>query len=81
MTSRFNGYRLIVALPEAPGCTGCPRGLFYDDTPDGHARAKEFADRENAAGFGIFECLNPFVSADDATFAEVLRQAKLHPPS
>ena len=47
--------RLICALPE-PGCTGAPRGLFYEDTPEGRERAQEFAKQQDRPGWGVFEC-------------------------
>jgi hypothetical protein len=50
--------RLICALPN-PGCPGAPRGLFYQDTPEGNARADEFARQQDRPGWGVFRCLNP----------------------
>ena len=50
--------RLICSLPES-GVPGTPRGLFYYDTPEGHAQARQFAQEQDKPGFGVFECANP----------------------
>jgi hypothetical protein len=65
--------KLIVALPEGPGCSGSPRGLFYANTPEGKKQAEEFARTEDRPGWGVFECVGSFRDdADEHTFAAVL---------
>jgi RecA-family ATPase len=49
-------WRHICSLPN-PGIQGAPRELFYPDTPEGHARAEEFAQRENRPGRGVYDCI------------------------
>ena len=65
--------RLICALPE-PGCAGAPRGLFYEDTPEGRERADEFAKQQDRPGWGVFECLNGLCGDIDHTqaFGDIL---------
>jgi hypothetical protein len=66
--------RLICALPN-PGCPGAPRGLFFADDDTGRARAREFAQREDRPGWGVFESLAVFKdTADMDTFSWVLKQ-------
>jgi hypothetical protein len=49
-------WRHICSLPN-PGILGTPHELFYPDTPEGHARAEEFAQRENRPGRGVYDCI------------------------
>lgn len=66
--------RLICAIPN-PGCSGTPRGLFFQNTPEGEKLAAEFAQREDRPGWGVFETPNSF--RDDAgtleTFNSLLK--------
>ena len=77
---RSASYRLIVALPN-PGEPGSPRGLFYQQTPDGRAKALEFSQREDRPGWGVFECVSSFTEASWDAFDEVVQRALEHPPS
>jgi hypothetical protein len=63
--------RLMCALPN-PGCAGAPRGLFYPDTPEGNARADEFAKQEDRPGWGVFRCLNPL--RDDGDLQQIFER-------
>jgi hypothetical protein len=68
--------RLICAVPE-PGCPGAPRGLFYEDTPEGRARAKQFAEQQDRPGWGVFEMLNGLrddIVDHQAAFADILER-------
>jgi hypothetical protein len=78
--SRPASYSLIVALPN-PGQPGSPRGLFFQRTAEGHARAEEFARREDRPGWGVFETLHSFKEASWEVFEEVVQHALEHPPS
>jgi hypothetical protein len=64
--------RLICAIPD-PGNAGSPRGLFYDNTPEGHAHAKEFARAQDRPGWGVFECVSTFREPTMEAFDEVLK--------
>ena len=44
-------------LTTEPGHPGNTARAFYPDTPEGHARAEEFAQRENRPGRGVYDCI------------------------
>lgn len=73
-------YHLIVALPN-PGQPGSPRGLFYQQTSDGRAKAEEFSRREDRPGWGVFECACSFREASWEVFDDVVQRALEHPPT
>jgi hypothetical protein len=65
--------KLICALPN-PGTPGFPRGLLYPDTPEGHAKAQQFAREQDRPGWGVFELANNLhEDADYDDFVAVLR--------
>jgi hypothetical protein len=51
--------RYVCSLPN-PGVAGRPRGLFYPDDGAGHALAEAWAQRENGAGRGVYDCVGLF---------------------
>ena len=54
-----------VATHPNPGAEGKSREISYEDTPEGHARAKAFAARWNIPGQAVYDTVNLF--KDDAT--------------
>jgi hypothetical protein len=55
--------RYIGSFPN-PGCKGPVREIWYPDTPEGHAQAEAFAQRENVPGRAVYDAINLF--RDDA---------------
>jgi hypothetical protein len=66
-------YRLIISAAEGPNGHGGPVGLFYEDTPAGHAAAEAFAKKEDRPGRGVFDSICTYRRADVETFHYALR--------